>query len=197
MAIEFKRTSYEGRVPVIWRGECKVFPAGFKPANTLNVGMVVLRGTPLCVDMDTLTAGVVKVATILDGGTTTKPRVGKGHYFAVGDVVMKVGKTDLTVTVSAIDKSNVDYDVITFSAALTTLTKGDVIAEAVAGDTATERYIPNAVVAADLEVKDKLDTLDAAYEALILKNAVPYPILNSWVVGLCLKNNPNIMFIKQ
>lgn len=197
MAIEFKKTTYAGRVPVIWRGECKVFPAGFKPANTLSVGMVVLRGTPLCVDMDTLTAGVVKVATILEGGTTTKPRVAKGHYFAIGDVVMKVGKTDATVTVSAIDKSNVDYDVITFSSALTSLAKGDVIAEAVAGETVAERYVPNAVLAADLEVKDKLDTLDAAYEALVIKNALPYPVLESWVNGLCLKNNPNIMFIKQ
>lgn len=206
MAIEFKKTSYEGRVPVIWRGECKVLPAGFKPKNTLTVGMVILRGAPLYVDFDNMEAAVIKCVKVLAGGTTTKPRVSKGHYFAAGDVVMKVGKTDASPTVSSVDTSNADYDVITLSAAITGLTTNDVLVEATpyaaavgSGEAtlAAEKYVPNAVAAADLEVKDKLDTLDAAYEALVLKNAVPYPVLDSWVTGLCLKNNPNIMFIKQ
>ena len=183
-----------------------MLPAGFKPKQTLAKGTVVHRATPLFVDFDNLEAAIVKVVKVVNGGTTTKPRVAKGHYFAVNDVVMKVGKTDVSPTISAIDTSNADYDILTLSAAITGLTANDVLAEATAyvapegsgGATpAAPKYTPNAVVAADLEVNDKLDTLDAAYEALILKNVVPYPILSDWLEGFCLKNNPSIKFIKQ
>lgn len=206
MAINFARTSYEGRTPAIWRGECKVLPAGFKPKNTLTKGAVILRGALLSVEFDNMEAAVIKVAKVVTGGTTTKPRVAKGHYLAVNDVVMKVGKTDASPTVSAIDTSNANYDVITLSAGISGLAENDVLVEATAyapavgsgeATPAAEKYLPNAVLAADLEVKDKLDTLDAAYEAVVLKNVVPYPLLDSWVQGIALKNNPNIVFIKQ
>lgn len=206
MAINFAKTSYEGRTPAIWRGECKVLPGGFKPKNTLPVGSVIMRGAPLYVDFDNMEAAVIKAVSVLAGGTTTKPRVAKGHYFAVGDVVMKVGKTDASPSVSGIDTSNAEYDVLTLSAAISGLTTDDVLVEATAyeaavgsGDAtpAAEKYLPNAIVASDLEVKDKLDTLDAAYEAVVLKNVLPCPLQASWLQGIALKNNPNIIFIKQ
>ena len=206
MAINFAKTSYEGRTPAIWRGECKVLPGGFKPKNTLAKGMVVLRGTPLYVDFDNMEAAVVKVVKVLAGGTTSKPRVAKGHLFAAGDVVMKVGKTDASPSVSSVDSSNADYDVLNLSAAITGLTTDDVLVEATpyaaavgSGEAtpAAAKYVPNAVVASDLEVKDKLDTLDAAYEAVVLKNVLPFPVQDAWLEGIALKNNPNIIFIKQ
>lgn len=206
MAINFARTSYEGRTPAIWRGECKVLPGGFKPKNTLTKGAVILRGAPLYVDFDNMEAAVIKIVKVLAGGTTTKPRVAKGHYFAVGDVVMKVGKTDASPSVSSIDTSNTEYDVLTLSGAITGLTTDDVLVEATpyaaavgSGDAtpAAEKYVPNAVVASDLEVKEKLDTLDAAYEAVVLKNVLPCPLQAGWLEGIALKNNPNIIFIKQ
>lgn len=206
MAINFARTYYEGRTPAIWRGECKVLPGGFKPKNTLTKGMTILRGAPLYVDFDNMEAAVIKVVKVLSGGTTTKPRVAKGHYFAAGDVVMKVGKTDASPSVSSIDTSNAEYDVLTLSAAITGLAADDVLVEATpyaaavgsgSATPAAEKYVPNAVVASDLEVKDKLDTLDAAYEAVVLKNVLPCPLQAGWLEGIALKNNPNIIFIKQ
>ena len=194
MAINFAKTSFEGRSPIFWRGECKVLPGGFKPVNSLAVGMVVFRGTPLFVDFESMTAAVVKVATVLDGGTTTKVRVAKGSNFVAGDTVTKIGGTG-TPTISSIDKSNSAYDVLNLSAGLTGVGKDDIIAEAETEGTA--KYTPNMVSATDLEVKDKLDTLDAAYDALVLKKNAHYPILDSWVTGVCLTNNPNIMFINQ
>lgn len=194
MAIDFARTSYEGRTPAIWRGECKVLPGGFKPKNSLAKGAVLLRATPLYVDFSDMTAAVVKASKVLEGGTTTKPRIAKGSYFVVGDKVTKIGGTG-TPTISAIDTSNAGYDVISLSAAITGLAANDVIAEA---ETEGEgKYTPNMVVAADLEIKDKLDTIDAAYEALILEKNIPYIVLDSWKQGVCLKSNPNIMFINQ
>ena len=102
MAIEFKKTSIKGHTPEIWRGECKMLPGGFKPKNNIPVGSVVYRGVP---------------------------RIAKGHLFAVGDVIAKVGKDDKSVTVSSIDTSNADYDVLNLSAAITGLSNGDAIIE--------------------------------------------------------------------
>ena len=88
------------------------------------------RGLLCQVFFDTMEAAVVKVAKVLTGGTTSKARVAKGHLFAVGDVVFKVGKNDKSVTVSKIDTSNADYDVLELSAAITGLTTNDVLCEA-------------------------------------------------------------------
>lgn len=206
MAIDFQKTTYAGRTPVIWRGECKVLPGGFKPKNTLTLGSRIKRGAPLFVDFDNNEAAVIKIVKVLSGGTTSAPRVAKGHYFAAGDVLMKIGKTDASPTVSSVDSSNAAYDVLNLSAAISGLTEGDVLVEATAyaaaegsgeATPAAEKYIPNAVVSADLEVKNKLDTLDAAYEAVVLYPSVDYPIPDSWKQGIALKNNPNIVLIKQ
>ena len=130
MAIEFKKTTYKGHTPEIWRGECKMLPGGFKPKNTISTGTVLNRGTLCQVFFETMEAAVVKVAKVLTGGTTSKARVAKGHLFAVGDVVFKVGKNDKSVTISKIDTSNADYDVLELSAAITGLAANDVLSKA-------------------------------------------------------------------
>lgn len=128
--IEFKKTTYKGHTPEIWRGECKMLPGGFKPKNTITTGTVLQRGVLVEVFFDTMEAAVIKLATVLSGGTTSKARVAKGHLFAVGDVVFKVGKDDKSVTVSSIDTSNEGYDVLNLSAAITGLAANDVLCEA-------------------------------------------------------------------
>lgn len=130
MAIEFQKTAYSGRFPEFWRGEAKVLPGGFKPDQTIANGTVVRRGTPLYVDFATRKAYICKTALVVSGGTTTKPRVAKGHYLAVGDVVSKVGHYGASRTVSAIDTSNADYDVVTLNSAYTGLAADDVLVEA-------------------------------------------------------------------
>ena len=176
-----KKQAFSGKTPVIWRGECKILPGGFKPKQTFPVGTVLRRGLPIQVDFEEMSAGVVKIAKVLDGGTTTDARVGKGHLFAIGDKVQKLGTTTST-TVSKIDTSNADYDVLTFAAAITGLAAGDSIQE----------------IGADLEFKGTgIPTIDAAYEAVVLYNNVNYPIPADWLQGVTLKSNPNILFIKQ
>lgn len=195
MAIEFKKTAYSGAVPEIWRGEAKILPAGFKPANTLAVGAVLHRGTPVFVDFENRSCAVCKAAKVLAGGTTSAPRIAKGLYFAVGDKVSKVGGA--STTIKSVDTSNVEYDVLTLSAAITGLAENDVIVES--GDTdGASKYAPNAVVGAVLEVNGKgIPTIDVAYDAVVLYPSLATPILADWLNGFCLKSNPNIMFIKQ
>lgn len=202
MAIEFKREKIAGHFPEIWRGECKILPGGFKPLQDFAVGTVLHRGTPLYVDFETMSAAVCKTAKVVKGGNTTSPRVAKGHLFAIGDVVTKDGDGASTPTISKIDTTNADYDVLTLSAAYTGLAENDVLVESVVvaeeGGKASSKYEPNAVVGAVKEFDGKgLPAIDAAYEAVVLYPSLACPVLDEWKNGICLKSNPNILFIKQ
>lgn len=200
MAIEFKKTAVSGRFPEIWRGECKMLPGGFKPLQNFAVGTVLRRAALLEVNFENMTAAVIKLANVLEGGTTKNVRVAKGHYFAVGDVITKIGDGKLTPSISSIDTSNVDYDVLVLSAAYTGLAKGDTIVEssAVESGDATSKYTPNMIVGADKEFNGKgIPAIDAAFEAVVLYPSLSFTIPAEWLNGPCLKSNPNILFIKQ
>lgn len=210
MAINFKKTQLSGHTPEIWRGECKILPGGFKPVQNFPVGTVLHRGTPIYVDFEAMSAAVCKTAKVLKGGTTTAPRVAKGHYFVAGDVVMKLGVTNKSPIIKSIDTANAEYDVLTFASAIAELAEGDILVEASAAAAAeggneavpaAPLYTPNMVVGAVKEFTGKgLPTIDAAYEAVVLYPSLNFPLLEDWLINpgkVCLKANPNILFIKQ
>lgn len=201
MAIEFKKTSYAGSLDAFWRTEVRMLPGGFNCSQSIPVGDVIPRGALVCADFDTMTATIVKVGRVVDGGTTTKPRVTKNNHFYAGDTVMKIGKKDAAVTVKSVDRSNPDYDVVEFSAALATLAKGDYLVEAVKDDSATtysQAHEANTILGADYTSRAVgMTTLDVAYSAVALKDVCPqFPA--DWLDGgAFLKTNHNILFIKQ
>lgn len=205
MAIEFKQEHYAGHTPEFWRGEAKILPGGFKPKTDLPIGTVVRKATPVYVDFDNLSAAIVKTALVLAGGTTTKVRVPKGHYFAVGDMVAKHGDGSASPTISSIDKTNGDYDVLNLSAGLTGVKENDIIVESTEKsetENAKALYEPNFVVGAEKVIDGKgLPTLDVAYDVIILVPSLATPILPEWLEGGgkygCLKHNHNIIYIKQ
>ena len=203
MAIEFKKTTYAGNLDAFWRTEVRMLPGGFNCSQSIPVGDVIPRGALVCADFDTMTATIVKVGRVVNGGTTTKPRVTKNNHFYAGDTVMKIGKKDAAVTVKSVDRSNPDYDVVEFSAALATLVKGDYLVEAVkdTGDSATtysQAHEANTILGADYTSRAVgMSTLDVAYSAVALKDVCPqFPA--DWLDGgAFLKTNHNILFIKQ
>lgn len=206
MAIDFKKTVIDGHSPEIWRGEAKILPGGFKPLQTFPIGTVLQRATLIHVDYkDGLTAAVVKTATVIKGSTTTKPRINKGHYFVVGDVITKFGDGKATPSIKSIDTSNTEYDEVTLNKAYTGLTEGDIIVESkeVESGDASPLYVPNMVLGAVKKFDGKgLPTLDVAYDCVVLSentsNPIPTEWLNDWGGGCgSLKSNPNIIFIKQ
>lgn len=200
MAITFEKQSFSGRFPEIWRGECKMLPGGFKPKQDLPVGTVLRRATPIFVDFEDRSAAICKTASVLDGGTTTKVRVPKGHYFAKGDNVAKYGDTATDpVTVNDIDTSNTTYDTLVLSKAITGIAKDDIIIEAVKeGSEVKAAYSPNMVVGADRHFEGKgLPTIDAAFQAVVLEPSLLFPVLPEWKTGVGLTLNQNIIFIKQ
>ena len=203
MAIDCKKTTYAGNLDAFWRTEVRMLPGGFNCSQSIPVGDVIPRGALVCADFDTMTATIVKVGRVVDGGTTTKPRVTKNNHFHAGDTVMKIGKKDAAVTVKSVDRSNPDYDVVEFSAALATLAKGDYLVEAVkdTGDDATtysQAHEANTILGADYTSRAVgMTTLDVAYSAVALKDVCPqFPA--DWLDGgAFLKTNHNILFIKQ
>lgn len=203
MAIEFKKTSYAGNLDAFWRTEVRMLPGGFNCSQSIPVGDVIPRGALVCADFDTMTATIVKVGRVIDGDTTTKPRVTKNNHFYTGDTVMKIGKKDAAVTVKSVDRSNPDYDVVELSATLATLDKGDYLVEAVkdTGDSATtysQAHEANTILGADYTSRAVgMTTLDVAYSAVALKDVCPqFPA--DWLDGgAFLKTNHNILFIKQ
>ena len=203
MAIEYKKTSYAGNLDAFWRTEVRMLPGGFNCSQSIPVGDVIPRGALVCADFDTMTATIVKVGRVVDGGTTTKPRVTKNNHFYAGDTVMKFGKKDAAVPVKSVDRSNPDYDVVEFSAALERLAKGDFLIEAVkdTGDSATtysQAHEANTILGADYTSRAVgMTTLDVAYSAVALKDVCPqFPA--DWLDGgAFLKTNHNILFIKQ
>ena len=201
MAIEFKKTSYAGNLDAFWRTEVRMLPGGFNCSQSIPVGDVIPRGALVCADFDTMTATIVKVGRVIDGGTTTKPRVTKNNHFYAGDTVMKIGKKDAAVTVKSVDRSNPDYDIVEFSAALATLAKGDYLVEAVKDDSATtysQAHEANTILGADYTSRAVgMTTLDVAYSAVALKDVCPQFTADWLDGGAFLKTNHNILFIKQ
>lgn len=189
MAIKFEKTKIQGGVPVFWRGECKTLPGDFALTNPPADGEIVRKSTPIKVDFDNMQATICKVVKIVSGGTTSAPRVQKGSAVVVGDE-LTIGENSKEIT--AIDKSNADYDVLTLEAALTGATNG---AEAVVGDD-----VPNMVVESDKEMTSKagFNTVSAGYDVVILK-ATAVPVATAWLDdgGLFLKGNPSIKYIRQ
>lgn len=198
MSITFERTNLDARQRAIWRGEAKMLPGGFKPLQDFPVGTLLKRGTLVHVDTDTLSAAIVKVAKVVDGGTTKAPRVQKGNNYTVGDTIMKLGTTS-TATISAIDTTNEGYDTLTLSAAITGLAGGDFLQEAdTSGSTPAAKYEPNAVLGEDKQfIKGDIPALDVAWGALVLKNVIPAFPEDYLDGGICLKGNHNILFINQ
>lgn len=205
MSVTFEKATYEGRQQAFWRGEAKILPSGYKLINSIAVGTLLTRGTFVHIDTDNLEGAIVKVAKVVAGGTTAKPRIEKGSFIQAGDVMQVIGGTT-TKTVVSIDRSNASYDVVDFGSALTGATADAFIIESDGGTAASEgveavdpapKYLPNAVLGADRKVEaNDLVTLDVAYDVVVLKNVVPsFPA--SWLGegGLVLANNPKIIFI--
>lgn len=197
MGVKFEGKSYAGNMPVFWRGEAKILPGGYKLLQTFPKGTVIPKGTPLHIVNGTLTAAVSKYAKVISAGAAQKTRVPKGTLFQINDLVMKEGGTT-GVTVSSIDTSNADYDVLTLSSAISGLGEGDVLIEATAASSPVAKYEPNAVVGEDTEPLSggDQDTVSAAYDAVVLLGYTGQ-LPASWRQGICMKNNPNIIYVKQ
>lgn len=184
MGLVFGKTDYKGSFPVFWRGEAKVLPGDFKLTDDLPEGTVIKKGTPIKLDFANMQATLCKAIKVVAGGDTTNVRVEKGSHVVTSE---SVGST----TISQIDSTNADYDVLTLAAAEATATAGKILE--------VGENEPNAVVEKDVTIKKDMGfgTISAVFDAVILKD-VAYPVPDSWLVnGMCLNTNHSIKYIRQ
>lgn len=225
MGISFKQENLEGKVGNVlqfWRGEAKVLPGGFKLIGNFT-GKIIRKCLPIRVDFEKRTANLMKFVDVHEVSTDEEGRqilvCGRElNYFEVGDVVSHVmDKTKSAKIVSVTDFEEDQYVEIILDKELAMMqeviaqegmtmifqsTEATESTEETEGKPAEVAFLPNAVVAADLEVSARgIPTIDAAYDALVLAPLEWIEILKltgeKVTVGNCLGENPNIMFITQ
>lgn len=107
-------------------------------------GVDVPAGTLIDLDLETREGKIVKNAVVVTGGTTSAPRVAKGHFFQVGDFVFVTGSA---VTITGIDTTNAAYDTLTLGAACVGATTGAYLEQAKAAGANPElAHVPNVIM---------------------------------------------------
>lgn len=194
MAISFERTAHGGGKPIFWRGECKVLPGGFKLLNPPAVGTVIDKGSLLYLDFEKMGAYLYRYAKSMEEGIAQAHKVYKGHFLKTGEAIAAGEGEDIEIL--AIDESNPNYDIILLSKAFN-FTVNDNVIEALEDN---NPHRCNAVVAAELVYDGKgLPTIDAAYDAVIIKKNLTNPVPDFALSNerFFLEGNPNIIYINQ
>lgn len=123
-------TLYSGDVPVFQHTGLIVLPGGFRlVTDGLLPDSVIPSGAAFVADEIARTATLIKSSVVFEAATNsaTSYKVAKGTQFIAGNNIgTKNGLKSIDVT--AVDKTNVGYDVITVSATLGyVLNAGDVL----------------------------------------------------------------------
>ena len=129
---------------------------------TANDGYL-LKGCPIFLDYADKKVHAVKSALVIAGGDTTSPRVNKNHLFKVGEFGFVSGTA---VTITAIDKTNPAYDVITFDAPCVGVAAGVYIeqANAAGGAVAEVKGIYTLTISTKPAAGDKFSLDGVEYE---------------------------------
>lgn len=147
----------------------------------------LLKGCPIYVDTNAV-AHVVKSALVISGGTTSAPRVDKDHMFMAADSVFVSGAA---VTITSIDESNSEYDVLNLSAPCGNAVAGQIIEQAeAAGDSPVKKYSPNTLLGDDANMVDG-ETVNLVFRIneWVKKEKFAYPMSDTTIASLA----PNII----
>ena len=92
-----------------------------------------------------------KTALVIDGGSTSAPRVGKDNHFKVGDII---GDATTAQVILSIVTTNDDYDTLTLGSTIATAATADtkLFQGTVSGSSAVLAYTPNGVLKNDVYI---------------------------------------------
>jgi len=141
---ELKKEVLSDGIPVWQGGNVETAQGGFiLDATGLSTGDTVKAGTPVGFDESTRKAVIIKTATLQADATNTATtyNVLKGHLLIVGD---KIGATkgSKSYAITAIDKTNTAYDVLTVGTTLgAALTSGTALFQTSATGTTAADFI--------------------------------------------------------
>lgn len=129
------------QTPPIWKdpsfARTHSITGGGKIVNVTALNTLIPKGTPVLIDEILRTATIsirLKVYQTEASGSAVQYKIEKSHLGSVAMKLMKApatqGGTGTGVTISVIDDSNVDYDLITVDSTLGALNIGDILGEA-------------------------------------------------------------------
>jgi len=160
MGLKLVKTETSGRIPVIIKG-LEVATGGFKLVTTgLPANQLVPVGTPISCNEETRQAVVLKSAVLASNVTDVAVEypVKKGHFFIVGEHTGAVeGGTAYTIT--AIDTTNAEYDIITLGTTLgVAMSEGEILFKSTAaGPTAAELHaVPTGLLWETVKIEDNV-----------------------------------------
>ncbi|MFV0587475.1 head fiber protein [Bacteroides reticulotermitis] len=161
---------YDVSTGIVRRGPFKL------DTTNLNIGAPLPSFIPVAADLKYKTCKVVRnvklVEAYVSGGTSL--RIKKGSYAYVG---MFLGNGTNGTTVSAIDKSNSSYDVLTVTDFGANIAKDAVLFEASAAGGTTPKNVANSALYESRKVEDGINLvalLSAAREIEPDKLVVPF-----------------------
>lgn len=143
----------------------------------LAVGSYVPSFTPIAADLKAKTAKIVVNVLVVEAADTaaTSIKISKGSYLVAG---MFIGTGSKGAKVTAIDKTNVDYDVVTVEATIGAALKvGDVLFEATAVGGTTPKNLANSALYESHKVTDGINSvalLQRAFEIDPEKLVTPF-----------------------
>lgn len=125
----------------------------------LTVGSYVPSFTPIAADLKAKTAKIVVNILVVEAADTTATsiKIAKGSYLVAG---MFIGTGSKGAKVTAIDKTNVDYDVVTVEATIGAALKvGDVLFEATAVGGTTPKNLANSALYGDHKITEGINSV--------------------------------------
>lgn len=140
--------------------------------ENLVEGSILPPLAPLALDFSTRKATVVKNVLAVDAINDTELKIQKGSLAYVG---MHIGTGSAGATISAIDKSNKDYDTLTLSATIANVKKGQILFEsgAAGGTTVKNKAIALNYAWTKVEAGATVTAIGQAYEIRPSKLIVP------------------------
>lgn len=143
----------------------------------LPVGSYVPSFTPIAADLKAKTAKIVINVRVVEAAdnAATNIKIAKGSYLAMG---MFIGNGSKGAKVTAIDKTNPDYDVVTVDATMgVALKEGDVLFEASAAGGTTAKNVANSALYENHKVTEGINSvalLQRAFEIEPEKLVTPF-----------------------
>lgn len=212
-----KKHSFTGSRPIFTGSPSKVI-GGFnldRSNQNFADGDIIPGGVLAIANEETRLVQVIKTAKVAEVDSEDAKLVTLevdefyAPFFAVGDMILKAGTAATAVasvpTIKKIEEKGNIYK-ITLSAAITGLTKGDVLEEVISdGDATTpkskSRGLANSVTVADNEVKEFETSIDVSADtlqyALYERRVLPIPASQKDDTGAFLKANPHVKFTKS
>lgn len=212
-----KKHSFTGSRPIFTGSPSKVI-GGFnldRSNQNFADGDIIPGGVLAIANEETRLVQVIKTAKVAEVDSEDAKLVTLevdefyAPFFAVGDMILKAGTAATAVasvpTIKKIEEKGNIYK-ITLSAAITGLTKGDVLEEVISdGDATTpkskSRGLANSVTVADNEVKEFETSMDVSADtlqyALYERRVLPIPASQKDDTGAFLKANPHVKFTKS